>query len=188
MSFWKLSTGESPTGSEQASFTPEIGPLPNNTQAVAQIKEFCLIQPTNTYPHAAYKIIYKITKGDFTGREVNQKIKCFDSKSHIADKGIEMLKRVYDLCNHKPTHSNTPSTEDLQPMIGKSLGIKIREYPYTKNDGTPTTGNFVAECYAADKDFITITGVKLELPITHETAFDRNPRGALPNDGSDIPF
>ena len=74
-------------------------------------------------------------------------------------------------------------------MVGKILGIKISEFIGTNSKtGEPTNGNYVSECYAADKDFETITGVKLEVPVTYGTAFDRNPRSSqsLPDDV--IPF
>ena len=73
-------------------------------------------------------------------------------------------------------------------MIGKIIGIKVAEFIGTNSKtGEPTNGNYVSEIHKADKDFETMTGIKLELPLPIESAFSRNqPTGELPNDG--IPF
>ncbi len=183
--FWELSTGEKPSGTAEASHAGEFGVIPDNTTAPAQIKEFMLVES----PQRVYQVTFKIVSGDFKGREVRMKIKCFDSKPNIADRGINMLKRVYDLCNHKPTHNNAPTDQDLYPMIGKVLGIKIKEFIGTKEDGTPSNGNYVSECHEADKDFETITGVKLDVYVSSvPSALTRNAVTGLPQDGHDIPF
>lgn len=158
--FWTLSDNSQPSGSEEASFVKDFSIIPDGTQAIAEIKEFVLVEE----PRKLYEITYKITSADFKGREVRMKIKCFDDKPSIRDRGINLLKRVYDLCGHKPSHNNEPSSKDLVPMIGKSLGIKIKEFIGTKQDGTPSNGNYVSECYKADKDFEVLTGVKLAVP------------------------
>lgn len=112
----------------------------------------------------------------------------FDDKTSIADRGKNLLKRFYDLCNHATTHDGAPTTQDLYPMIGKVLGIKISEFMVKKDDGSISNGNYVSEIHKADKDFETLTGVKLEVPSAVETAFSRNEKAALPNDLSEIPF
>jgi hypothetical protein len=184
MSFWQLSSGELPSGTAEASHTGDFRVIPDNTQAPAQITEFMLIES----PKRFYEASFKITYGEFKDRIVRLKIKCFDEKPNIKDRGINMLKRVYDLCGHKPTHNNIPTTQDLHPMIGKVLGIKIKEFIGTKEDGSPSNGNYVSEIHKADKEFETLTGIKLDVYVSPvPSALTRNqPTGALPDDG--IPF
>ena len=183
--FWQLTSGDTPSGTAEASHVGEFGIIPDGSQAPAQIKEFMLIED----PKKLYEVTFKIASDPFKGREVRMKIKCFDDKPTVKDRGINLLKRIYDLCNHKPTHNNAPTTQDLYPMIGKVLGIKIREFVGTKADGSPSNGNYVSEIYPADKDFETITGVKLDVYVSPvETAFSRNPRTENNDLGADVPF
>lgn len=189
MNFWQLSTGVAPSGTAEASHAGSFGVIPEGTQAPAQIKEMVLMEPTNSYHYKFYEVIFKLSSGEFKGREVRMKIKCFDDKTSIADRGKNLLKRFYDLCNHLPSHDGAPTTQDLYPMIGKVLGIKISEFVVNKPDGSISNGNYVSEIHKADKDFETLTGVKLDVPVSAiDTAFSRNEKRALPNDSSDIPF
>lgn len=76
MSFWKLSSGQQPSGTAEASHTGSFGTIPEGTQAPAQIKEMMLMEPTNSYHYRFYEVIFKLSSGDFKGREVRMKIKC----------------------------------------------------------------------------------------------------------------
>ncbi len=184
MSFWQLSSGELPSGTAEASHAGDFRVIPDSTQAPAQIKEFLLIES----PKRLYEVTFKITSGEFKGREVRLKIKCFDDKVNIADRAINMLKRIYDLCGHKPAHNNTPTTQDLHPMIGKVLGIKIKEFIGTKEDGSPSNANYISEVYKADKEFETLTGVKLDVYVSPvPSALNRNER-KIDDLSGDIPF
>jgi hypothetical protein len=190
-SFWVLSTGELPSGTAEASHTKDFTVIPDGTMAPALIKDFKLESPNQSYQYPFYDVLFKLTSGDFKGREVHLKIKCFDEKPTVRDRNINMMKRVYELLAHKPTHSDSPKNEDLQPMIGKILGVKISEWTGTNSKtGEPTNGNYVSECHTAGKDFETVTGTKLEvsIPPRVETAFSRNSQNGLPLDDSGIPF
>jgi hypothetical protein len=66
-----------------------------------------------------------------------------------------MLMRMYKLCAHKPTHSDAPTDNDLAPMKGKILGIKINEW---QNNGKE--GNYVGEVHALE-GFVPAVGEKL---------------------------
>lgn len=190
MSFWQLSSGEAPKGDEASSFAGDFRVIPDQTQAPAQIKSFMAMDATPSYAKPFYEIVFKLVGGDFKDREVRLKIKCFDDKPQVADRNINMMKRVYDLCGHKPSHANAPTDADLLPMVGKIMGVKIREFIGTNSKtGEPTNGNYVSEVHKADKDFATVTGVKLEVVTSAvETAFSRNASTGLPNDDSGIPF
>lgn len=189
MSFWQLSSGETPKGDEASSFAGDFRVIPDGSCAPAQIKSFMAMDANQSYSKPHYEITFKLVGGDFKDREVRLKIKCCDDKPQIADRNINMMKRVYDLCGHKPTHTEAPTNKDLLPMVGKIMGIKIREFIGTNSKtGEPSNGNYVSECHPS-KDFETITGTKLEVVTSRvETAFSRNPVTGLPNDGSDIPF
>ena len=172
MSFWTLSTNEAPKGDAESSHVKPMTIIPDGTQAPAQIKEFVLAEPSQSYGKPCYEVHFKICQGDYKNREVRLKIKCFDDKATIADRGLNLLKRIYDLTGHKPTHADAPANHDLAPMIGKIIGIKVAEFIGTNSKtGEPTNGNYVSEIHKADKDFETMTGIKLELPLPLESAF-----------------
>lgn len=160
MSFWKLSTGQSPSGSEEASFTGSFKIIPDGTTARATIKDFILEENGDS---ALYKVIYKIIEGEFSNREVVQKIKCFDAKQTIADRALNMLKRIHDLSNIKPAHANAPANEDLVLFKGKVLGIKINEWSMIKDDGSISEGNYVSEIHSPT-EYECATGIKLDTP------------------------
>jgi len=194
MGFWDSRTGAPIDGSPESSHTGDFTVIPNGTSAPASIKSFLLVEKKNPRTQVEenfYQITYKITSGEFKNREVTQKIKVFEDKPETVQRALNMMKRVYDLCNHKPAHANVPTNDDLKPMIGKILGIKIREWQIAKDDGGFMEGNFVAEVYSPSQDFKTETGIKLSLPevITSHvnSAFSRNPR-VEPDLDSDLPF
>lgn len=185
MSFWKLSTGQSPSGSEEASFTGSFKIIPDGTTALASIKDFTIDENGDS---ALYKIIYKIIEGEFSNREVTQKIKCFDAKPSIADRALNMLKRIHDLCNLKPSHANAPNNEDLLLFKGKVLGIKINEWSMIKADGSLSEGNYVSEIHAP-AGYECATGVKLDTPKPMiQSALSNNNRVVDNSLADDIPF
>ena len=188
MNFWQLSSGEKPSGTAESCDIADFSVIPNNTLALAQIKEFALMEPNQSYHHEFYEVVFKISSESYKGREVRLKIKCFDDKPTTKDRGINLLKRIHDLCGIKPAHSNAPTTQDLYPFVAKVLGIKIAEFIGTKNDGTPSNGNYVSQIYKADHDFKCESGEKLEMPVAIESAFSRNPAGKSPELDGDIPF
>lgn len=188
MTFWNLTTGEKASGTAEASHVSDFSVIPDGTMALAQIKEFALMDPTTSYHNKFYEAIFKITSDSFKSREVRMKVKCFDDKPNVKDRGVNLLKRFHDLCGIKPAHANAPTTQDLYPFIAKSMGIKISEFIGTKPDGTPSNGNYVSEIHKADQEFACEIGVKLDMPVAIESAFSRNPRGESVDLSSDIPF
>lgn len=179
--FWELSTGEKPTGSAESAHLGSFKIIPDGSTATALIKDFIYDEKANLY-----NLNWSISAGEFKGRVIFQKIKCFDAKESIRDRSLNMLKRIYDLTSHKPTHGDAPTTQDLAPMKGKILGIKIGEWSMIKDDGSLSEGNNVQEVHAVDESFKVETGVKLE---SHgfPGALSRNSRVAeVPNDS--IPF
>lgn len=198
MSFWESKTGGTITGKAEDAFTPSFTIIPDGTAACASIFNIELIEKNATdYAEATkfYQITWKLTTGDFKGRQVTQKIKCFTGTSESIDRNLNMLRLLMDLCKFKPTHSNAPTEQDLLPMVGKILGIKIREWSIPKRDGSGVLeGNFVSEIYTPE-GFVAETGVKAEVVHTFtppESAFTRDKarRDAAAQDDldSDIPF
>lgn len=189
MSFWSSRIeGQELTGKLEDCVLPEFENIPNNTTAPAQIISFELttkkiVDKGVEKETDQYEIVYKITSGEFKGREVTQKIKAFDDKDTIAQRALNMLKLIYTLCAHTPKHSNVPSNDDHRPMVGKILGIKVGEWSMPRTNPKPDqspflTGNNVTEVHPVNADFKTETGVKRELPkVTTsavESAFSRN--------------
>lgn len=188
MSFWTLSNNELAKGDEASSHVASFKVIPDGTCAVAIIKEF--VNDKDKQGNPFLKAVYKLVDGEFKNREVIHKIKCFDPKATIADRAINMLKRIYDLTGQKPSHNEAPKDSDLLVFKGKIIGIKISEWNMVNNDGTISEGNYISETHLADK-FECVTGVKNEVigkPNHVETAFSRNPATGLPLDNSDIPF
>jgi hypothetical protein len=193
--FWASRTGGQITGSDKDSFLPDFTIIPNGTTAKAQIKKFELVEQVNKFTQSEevfYEITWKIIDGDFKSREVSQKIKPFVEKAESIDRALNMLKRVFDLCNYKPTHANAPTSQELMAMHNKILGIKIREWSQPKRDGSGfMEGNFVSEVHAITDQFKVEVGEKLATPVINssspESALNRNPRIPVDLD-SDIPF
>ena len=193
MAFWDSRIeGQVISGDLKDAILPDFELIPNNTTAPAQIKSFELVsKKVNDKDTDFYEVVYKITSGDFKGREVTQKIKAFDDKDTIAQRALNMLKLIYTLCKHVPKHSGVPTNEDHLPLVGKILGIKIGEWSMPRTNPKPDqspflTGNNVTEVHAITADFVTETGVKKELPkvtsSTVDSAFSRNERNVDPND------
>lgn len=187
MSFWTLSTNEQAKGDEASSHVSSFKIIPDGTMATGKIKEF--VADKNKEGQPFYKCVYKLIDGDFKNREVIHKIKCFDSKATIADRAINMMKRLYDLAGLKPSHSEAPKDSDLAHFKGKDIGIKISEWSMVNSDGVLSEGNYVSEIHASI-GFECSTGVKIET-IGHpiESALSRNSRlSSPPLDNQDILF
>ncbi len=191
--FWSSGSGAEVSGSPEAAFLKDFSVIPDGTLALALIKSFGLVDKTDQYGvKKYYEIIWKITSNDYKNREVSQKIKVFDGKPEAIDRNLNMLKLVMDLCQFKPKHSDAPSDDDLRPMCGKILGIKISEWSMPKADGSGLMeGNYVPEVYAA-ASFVPSVGVKLEVVHTPsaggDSALTRNSRVTIQDLDQDLPF
>lgn len=194
MNFWESKTGNTITGKLEDARLPDFTVIPDGTMALAKIDVFVLVEKTNTYTGAEesyYEVTWKVTSDDFKGRIVSQKLKVFEGKPESIDRNLNMMKLIMDLCLFKPKHSNAPSDDDLRPMIGKVLGVKIREWSMPKKDGSGVMeGNFVSEVWPIDK-FKCEIGKKLEvvhtMPLGIESALTRNANKKIELD-DDIPF
>jgi hypothetical protein len=194
--FWESKTGETISGKAEDAYAMSYERIPNNTKAEATIKTFLLVvKEFEGDRREFYEIVWKINAGPFKGREVSQKIKPMDANPNIAQRGLNMLKLVYNLCNHTPTHSNQPTDQDHRPLVGRFLGIKINEWSLPKRDGSGfMEGNFVSEVHPLDSKFTPEVGVKKELPVVIEnhldSAMSRNPRGVAQDVelDMDVPF
>lgn len=182
LDFWRSGSGELPLGTPESAFLRDFTTIPNNTMAIAKIVNFNNVTKENKYTGEIDKYLHinwLITEGDFKKSEVSQKIKCFNGTPESIDRNLNMLKLLMTLCNFSPSHSGAPTDDDLKKMIGKTCGIKIREYSIPKDDGSkPIQGNFVAECHPSH-GFECHTGIKLEPQINntpYSTALSRNPR------------
>jgi hypothetical protein len=192
--FWQSGSGKPITGKFEDSVTPDFSTIPEGTRAHACIKSFELVEKEKTdYSDAMkyYQITWTLTSGDFKGRQVTQKIKCFAGTAESIDRALNMMKLIMDLCNFKPAHGEAPTTQELMPMIGTILGVNIREWSMQKKDGSGMLeGNFVSEVHPA-QNFQCETGVKAEVkrtPSQLDSAFSRNPRVNLDDLDNDVPF
>lgn len=162
MSFWNSGTGAVVTGNPNEAFTGDFTIIPNNTMVLAAIKSIKLgdYKDSNKQIQDCYIVIWKIQSDLFKGREVSQKIKVFSGEAASIQRNLNMLKRLMVLCEFIPKHANAPTEQDLLPLTGKTLGVKIREWESIKDDGSMGSGNFVSEIHATD-GFIVELGMKM---------------------------
>lgn len=194
MSFWESRTGDPITGSAKDAFSPEFTIIPEGSTCCASLLEINLIEKEATdyaEEQKFYEATWKITTGDFKNQQVKQKLKVFNGTDQSIHRNLNMMKLMMDLCGFKPTHSNAPSIDDMRPMLGKIIGIKIGEWSLQKRDGSGLMeGNFVREISAAN-EMKDVTGVKSSIPpyvSKVDTAFSRNPKGQPDVLEMDIPF
>lgn len=192
--FWNSGTGKTITGLPQDSFLKDFTLIPDGTIANSTIIKFCLIDKINEYTGTndkCYEVTFKLSDGDFVKREVRMKIKVFDSTPETRDRNLNLLKLIMDLCHFKPTHNNAPSDDDLSPMIGKFVSVKIVQWDIVTKEGKQLEGNRVSEVYKS-LSVPTETG-QLITPLSsaptssNDSALQRNqPNYDVPDDS--IPF
>ncbi len=193
MSFWNSKSGMEITGTADAAFATDFTLIPNGTLALAKVIKIEMVDKDDPMfgEQKYYHLTWKIISNDFIGKLVNQKIKCFTGKPESIDKALNMLKYLYTLCNYKPTHNNAPTARELEFLMNKTFGIKVREYATERSDGKGySTGNYVGEVHP-EKEFLCSVGTFMEVKNKNkdslDSAFSRNPRQA-PFIDSDIPF
>jgi hypothetical protein len=190
MSFWTSGTGKAPSGLPQDAFIQDFSTLPEGTCADAMIKSFTLVEKENKFSNKNdrfYEIKWKLVNGDFKGREVSQKIKCFDGKPEQIDRALNMLKLIMQLCNFKPSTAEAPQDLELIPMLNHILSIKIGEWSMPKADGGFMEGNFIREVWASGH-LAAETGVKAEVvQRPTDSALQRN-ANKMPELDNDLPF
>lgn len=178
MSFWNLSDGSKPSGSDSASFASNFGHVPDGTQANAIITNFV---PSDFGGEKLYQVTWKLIDGDFANTMVKQSINPFSPDEKKANRSKNMFMRLYNLAELKPTHSNAPTENDLIPFLGLKCSVKAGNSIIEGKEKT-----WIREVHAMDKLEVK-TG---HTPVTTgfpDSALSRNPRV---NDDliSDIPF
>jgi len=155
MSFYSLSDGSSPTGSEEDSNASVILTVFDNTFAKAKITA-CEIKiwGDNKYVEVRWQLIDTKFKGIF----VTQKIKVFEQSGKARDRAINMLVRLYKIANLKLSHSDAPGNSDLAMLKGRVMGIKIQQWFYQGKEG-----NWVSEVHSAE-EFTSKEGVLKNAP------------------------
>src|ERR1700679_4305101 len=136
--FWNSGSGREITGKPEDAFLKDYSIIPDGTIANSKIIKFCLVNKLNSYTQIEekyYEIIFKMVDGDFKNREVGLKLKVFDKKPETVDRNLNMLKLIMDLCVFKPSHNNAPGDNDLVPMIGKMVSVKIVQWDTVNKEG-----------------------------------------------------
>lgn len=187
--FWNSGSGTKITGEAKDAFIADFTTIPEGTCAEAMIKSFTLVEKENKFSNKNdrfYEIKYKLLSGDYKGREVAQKIKCFDGKPEQIDRALNMLMLVMKLCDFKPLTNEAPQDLELLPMLNKILSIKIGEWSMPKADGSGMMdGNFIREVHASG-GLVTETGIKAE--VVHRPTDSALQRNKMPELDSDLPF
>lgn len=190
--FWESELGEV-TGSPADAFAKSFTHIPDGTMALARIESFANAE----YQGNRYiSIDWMLIDGDFKGAKVNQKLKVYgDARdkdpAKTRHRALNMLKLVYQLYNHKPTHAGEPTDKDLSVFVGKTAGIRIRE---TEPNDAGKQYNWVAEIHDS-KGFKCETGTSIV--ITHnvspmgsgfiDSAFNRQSKISMETE-DEIPF
>jgi len=146
MAFWQTNSGKALTGSTEDSFNEGFSPITDGTITSAMIKSFEL-KESDEYG-TKYSIRWKIVDGEFKNREVSQGLGVFDNDADKRDKALNMMMRIYKLCDIKPGHNNAPTNNDLAPFQGKICTIKISLM--VKKTGEKI--NFVSEVHESSYD------------------------------------
>lgn len=166
MSFFTARTpGNEITGEPDKSFTKEFDLIPNNTTSIAAIHDFKLVERVARHSgqqERFYEITWRIKSEAFYGQQVSQKIKCFEGTPEQIDRNLNMLLRIFQIAEYVYHNADAPSNHVLKMMIGKVMGIKIREWQMPNGKGGVSQGNFVSEVHST-KNFLVEIGVKLEV-------------------------
>lgn len=178
MSFWQLTDGSAPSGSDRASFASNFGHVPEGTQANAVITNFV---PSVFEGENRYQATWRLLDGDFANVMVKQTINPFSPDENKANRSKNMLVRLYNLCDLKPIHANAPTEQDLAAFIGKKCSIKVGNGIIKGKEAT-----WVREVHAMDKLEVK-TG---HTPVTTgfpDSALSRSSR-VVDDVSGDIPF
>lgn len=177
MTFWQSQSGAPIDGTAEHSHVSTFKIIPANTVAPVSIKG---VELKSYNGEEFYQATYKIIDGDFKGYEVRHKIKCFDSDLKKRDREVNMLLRLFTVCEKKPPHDKAPEGDDFLPLKGCMLGIKIQEWFMDGKEG-----NWVSEIHPLSAEFKPVTGKK----AAHiESALTRNAERSAQNLDTDVPF
>lgn len=180
MSFWSSEFGQL-TGDASDAFAKTFKNIPNDTMAIAKIESMGYKE----YNGDKYiQIDWQLVGGDFGGQHVFHKLYVFDKDAKRKHRFLNMLVLLYKLFEMQPESDMAPTDAELLKFKGKHAGIKIQE---TEPNEHGKVYNWVSEVYPA-VDFIPVTGKSPEPKGGVESAFSRNPRVALDELESDLPF
>jgi hypothetical protein len=157
-------------GDEKKAFVSGFSPIPDGTEALAEINKAFLDEKGAFGP--SYQVTWRITEGEYKGRLIFQAIGAFDQDKVRAERAKNMLMYLFNTFKlHVPPHA--PKDADLAPMVGRIASIVVGEW--INKEGK--TKNVIREVHASDK-------------VSHgtiESAFSRNQHVAPVLD-NDIPF
>ena len=149
---WIMSSGSAPSGTAEAAHVQAMTMIADGTTAPATLKKAELVVFDDG--GKTLQFTYKILEGDYAGYETRQKINVFEKEPKKRDRALNMLLRLHTLCGSMPMYTTEPTTQDLAPLVGKQLGIVIRQW---FKDGKE--GNYISEIHPLDSEFKTVTGV-----------------------------
>jgi hypothetical protein len=177
MSFWQSQSGTPIDGSAENAHVGSLTPIPNDTTAPVSIKSIDL---KNFNGDEFYQAVYRIIEGDYKGRDVRHNIKCFQADKSKRDREVNMLMRLYKVCGKTPPEDHAPDNDELLPLRGSVIGVKIQEWFFDGKEG-----NWISEIHPVDDKFKTETGIKAVHDLS--SAFSRNESRKSGID-DDVPF
>lgn len=122
MSFFTSTTGRVVDGSDAKAFSNAFPSLPDGLCAPACIKKFTQEEYED---EIYYQVIWSILEGEFKGCSVKQRITVYDANPDKAERALNMMYRIFKLCDHKTDYVDAPDSVDLLPMTNKMCDIKI---------------------------------------------------------------
>ncbi len=184
MSFWNSRTGDPITGDEKSSFSSNnnFKHIPDGTTLNAMI-----INASHFIYEGEikYQFIFKAIDGDFQGDEIKKVLSPYDLDDKKAQKSLNIFKRMYILCDLKPTHSDAPTDEDLCDFKFKTLSLKIGNNFINGKEVT-----WISEFYAQDhfkpETGLTINTEKYKSEL--DSALTRNSKKNATDLDDDLPF
>src|SRR5258705_10949134 len=113
MAFLTLSTGQKPTGSEEAAFGSQFKIIPNNSKLLG------FIQNITKQGNSNWKIIWEILNGEYKGQTVWQFL-ALENQNYpdMADRNKEMFARIFIICGI-PIPEMEPNIHILKQMERK---------------------------------------------------------------------
>lgn len=157
-------------GDEKKAFSTGFQPLPDGTEAIAQLDKAEFDESGKFGP--LYNLTWKIVDGEYTNRLVFQALGVFDQDEVRATRAKNLLMYLFKLFNVS-VPARAPTTQDLSTMVGRLALIKVGVW--VNKEGKAK--NVINEIHThGDAQLSAI-----------ESAFSRNPvNNTKPED--DIPF
>lgn len=108
-----------------------------------------------------YRFSYKLLDGKYKGRLVFHKVKVFEEDAKKAERQMNMLKKIYNVCGVDMAVSqgfDYPQTIDLIGFVNKQVVVSIQLWEMIGNDDQYRVGQWIDQVEALNSDYEAIDG------------------------------